>query len=309
MGYQPGQGLLANPSDPARQLQFAAGLAAVPGKAGMGLDLLNAAFGRAQQADQFKAGQAQQQSQFDTSQNRQAEQFGKSFGLQQDQFANQKSEQQAQAERWAQNFAAQQEEARQRLANDNARLGLERERVGIARAGAETKQTAAELPKLSPGMMWAPSASGLVAAPIPGTKDYADAVGQHETLSGAEKRIARLVDLVAGEEQTVNGQKVRVGGAGSEAWGEKSATYSTLRAGIISDVAKLRDMGVLQAGEMANLEDQLPDPGSWQSTFRRNSSMVKAYQELGDQFKAKRSAHLKANPWMVPPPPAGYRPQ
>ena len=102
---------------------------------------------------------------------------------------------------------------------------------------------------------------------------------------------------------------MRTGGTGTELWGEGSAKLATLRGGIIADVAKLRDMGVLQQGELENIEKQLPDPTSWTGPLQNNASTLSAYKALQEQFQQKRAAYLKAHPWMVPPPPAGFTPR
>jgi hypothetical protein len=216
-------------------------------------------------------------------------------------------------------FQQQLEEARRRATMDEARLKIDRERLGlerqrVAQAGAGAGAGGApELPKLQAGQMWVDvPGAGLMAAPIRGTTAYAEVVKQDDALQQAQQRIGRLIDMVAGREETVNGRKVRVGGVGTELWGEDAATMSGLRAGIIADVAKLRDMGVLQSGELENLEKQLPDPGGVGSVLRRKSSIVKSYEELSRQFREKRASHLKANPWLtpaVPPPPPGFKVQ
>jgi len=323
MAQQPGSGLLGqigNVKDPLirEQLQLAAGITGLPGQQVPGLNMLNAAFGRAQQEAQmaqqgdqfnrsFQAGrddasavgsrfvQSMEQQQAEARQR--AQQWSQSFGLDQQRFGLQQSEAQRAASQFEQSF------------------GLQKKRFGLEQQESDAKANAGPgMPKLEAGYQWVadPGGSGgAIAAPIPGTQDYAKGVGGLESLAQTQKQIGQFLDLVQGvEETTKQGKKVRIGGAGTEYGGQTAARMSTLRAGIISGVAKLRDMGVLQPGEMENIEEQLPDPTSLKSnlTLTRQSTFGAAYGELNKQFKAKARAHLKANPWLVPTMPAGFKP-
>jgi hypothetical protein len=315
MGRTGGSGLLANPRDPSAQLQFAAGIMGLPGQQQLGANMLNQIWQRAQQGEQWQQGQAQQAEQFSRGEQRQAEQFGMSHQLARDQFGNTQSQQAQALQQWLAQFGLAQQEAARRAQEGAAQLdisrgnlGVARERLGIDRAEAERKAVP-DMPKLSPGWMYGPSGAGVVAMPIPGTEDYAKATGANSALQGAEQRIGRLNDMLLGAEKTVNGRKIRTGGVGTELWGENAATYSTLRGQIIADVAKLRDMGVLQAGELERIEQQLPDPSGLMAPLRRNKSIARGYAELQEQFKLKRQQHLSANPWLIPPPPPGFTPQ
>lgn len=314
MGYKAGTGLRGNPNDPNEQLQFAIGLAAMPGQQREGLSMLQGAWQRAQQASQFDRGQAQQADQFNRSEDRQASQFKSAQDLQ-------REESSAAANRWLQQFTAGREDAATSQGFERERLGMSREQLGLARNADARAQAAAdakpapgapELPKLPVGMMYVDSSSGTVAAPIPGTPDYAKVIDTQKQLGKAQANIARIVDIVAGVEQTTPaGKKIRTGGAGSELYGEKAAELSTLRAEVIADIAKLRDLGVIQQGEMEGIDKSLPDPTSWASAvgLNRNASTVKAYETLREQFKNKQTAHRSSNPWLIPPPPPGYKAQ
>lgn len=311
MGHSPGSGLLADPNDPTRQLQFAAGVLGLPGQTQRGLSMLDSAFGRAQQAGQFKASQGQQQAQFDAAQTRQAEQFGQSFGLQKDQFANQQAQQERQAQQWLEEFTKRTQDTafQQQMARDQ--LAVSRGHLSLAQSEAATKAGAnGGLPALEKGWTYVPSASGIVAAPIPGTADFSKAMAGGQGLRDADARVSEFMDLLGGKEiETRGGKKMRTGGTGTELWGEGAAKLSTLRGGIIADVAKLRDMGVLQQGELENIEKQLPDPTSWTGPMQNNKSTLAAYKALQDQIKVKQANYVKAHPWMVPPPPAGFTPR
>ncbi|MGL4649828.1 MAG: hypothetical protein ACRC1H_10500, partial [Caldilineaceae bacterium] len=160
MGYQGGSGLLADPGNVQNQMRFAAGIAGLPGQGAQGLNMLNAAMGRAQQQQaqdvsagqwernfgRLQAGDAANQANADRSfdlqrdqYNRQGEQWGQSFGLQQ-------SEAQRQAQQWAQSF------------------GLQRQQAAAANAARAGKGEGEGLPKLPGGYAWRQDG---IAQPIP----------------------------------------------------------------------------------------------------------------------------------------------
>lgn len=308
MGHVPGTGLLADASNPMNQLKFAAGVAGLPGQQAQGLQLLNAAMQRAQQQQQFEVGSGQWERGFNrqVGQDVQAQSnWNQSFGLQQ-------SEAQRAADQFRQTFGLQQTEAQRGADQWKADYGLRLRADQRAQAAANADaQGGPALPKLSAGYMWRPDGQGgAIAAPVPGTPDYAKGVQGLETLQAADERIGTMLDMIEGKETTLrSGKRVRMGGVGSEMWGENAARYSTLRGQVISDVAALRNMGVLQAGELERIEEALPDPTAWGSALRSNKSMGRGYQELRDQFRRKRGEHLNANPWLVPPMPPGFQPK
>ena len=80
---------------------------------------------------------------------------------------------------------------------------------------------------------------------------------------------------------------------------------STIRGQIIANVAVLRNMGVLQGGELENIEKMLPT--GWSGPFQRNKSTTAAYNELKRQFEQKLVGHRK-KPWLLPAPPPGTLP-
>jgi hypothetical protein len=321
MGYRQGTGLLADPSNVGNQLQFAAGIAGLPGQQAAGLNMLNAAMQRAQSSEQAKIGQNQWQQQFDRQTGRDA--------LADTRYATE----------WDANRADQAERAR--LANqaaglDQSRFGLEQGRYGLAERQfglgqnqwqqefdlrkraqdrldklADAKVDGPDLPKLPVGYGWQPDGQGgMVAAPAKGTPDWSKGVAGLQSLTAADKNIGTLVDMLSGVERvTPGGVKVRSGGLGTEMFGENAGKYSALRAAVIADVAKLRDMGVLQAGELERLEEQLPDPSSKWGPLQQNSKTKKSYEELRQQFRAKRDSHVQANPWLLPPVPPGFKVQ
>lgn len=306
MGWSGGRGLLADPTNPTNQLAFASGVTQIPGQSRAGLELLNSAFQRAQQGQQFTQQEGRQASQWGQEQARLVDQFGQQQALTREQMGATAEDRQRLANQWAQEFEARRQDAQRQAEQQRQQLAISQGHLDVARQGADAKAGAA--PKLPVGYGLVNSASGVVAAPLPGTDDYAKVTAKDQNLADARARIGTMIDMIEGVETTDarTGKKVRKGGIGSELWGDNAAKYSTLRGQIIADVAVLRDMGVLQSGEMERIEDQLPDPSKWTSGLRRNKSMSKSYQELGDQFKVKSAAHRQANPWLDPPPPAGF---
>jgi hypothetical protein len=302
MGSTSGRGLLADPSNPQKQAEFATGIMGLRalGLEGVGGQLLSQGQQRYQQGQQFDQSQRQQGDQYDRTENRLINQFGLQFGAGREDAANQ-------VKQWAAQFAANRAEANARIglagraqANDDTRLGMaQAEAQAAAQAGPA-------LPKLSPGWMYTDSAAGTVAAPIPGTADYAKVVDTDNTLQTAQRRVATMVDMMLGKEQTTpQGNKVRYGGAGTELWGDQQAVYSSLRGAIIADLGKAREQGVIDQKEYDRLAEQLADPTTIGSGFRRNKSMAKGYEEIGNQIKQKLDSHRQANPWLMPKLPPG----
>jgi hypothetical protein len=305
MGLSGGAGLLADPADPTRQMQFARGLLGLPG--GMqALQAFDPMLGRALQSKQWTQSQERQAQQYEQTESRLSEQFGKQFGLSQQQADEMARQHIVQQQQWEQTFAQQQAESRARQANQASQLDIERQRLGLERG----KALAGEGPKLSTGYMYAPSASGIVAMPMPGTQDYAKAKDGEGALQAADRQIGELLDTFMGKEQiTPAGKKVRVGGSGTELWGEQASRMSMLRAQIVASLGKMQDAGVLQEGDFKRYEGLLPDPSSWSGPLSRNKSALTSYNTLRDEFGDKLKRHRDANPWLVPPPPPGTVPR
>jgi hypothetical protein len=291
MGYSGGRGLLADPADPKRQADFALGIMGMPGYARMGSEMLAGAQGRMQQGSQYQQ-----------TEGRLVDQFAQQMGLSREQAGNQVNQ-------WMAQFAAQRDETNQRLglarqaqANDDARLGL-------ARDAANAKGDA--LPKLSPGWMYSDSAAGTVAMPVPGTPDFERVSKGEASLVEGLAAANRMRDIMSGKEETTpQGNKVRTGGAGTELFGPTVATYDAIHGQLVTALGKMSDAGVINVGELERYEAMLPNPGSKSSLFTRNSTMDRAYQEIGKKLDEKLKAHRQANPWLVPklPPGAQVRP-
>lgn len=301
-----GSGLLANPNDPTRQIAFASGIMGLPGQLAQGSQLLNAAFQRAQAGQQFNQQEQRLGSQFERTFEQQGNQWqqGHELAIRQVNEAGAYRDQQQQ--NWLAQFQQQQQQflAQQRIALANLKIAQNndaREQAVIDARGG--------MPPAPAGSAWVKSAQGPVLAPLPGTKPYAEAVDTDGALETAQARIDRMLAIMKGEERTVGGRRVQAGGAGStELTGEKAAELSSLRAELISDIARLRNLGVLQSGEMERIEDALPDPTKFSSLLSSDSYTFKAYGTLKDQFKGKAATHRNANPWLLPAPPPGTRP-
>jgi hypothetical protein len=279
MGRAPGFGLLQDPGKFENQARFMQGLLSLPsGQRDRASQMYGDMFNRLQQQGQFTSQEGR---------------LGTQWGAEQQQRANLYD---TQGKQWDRTFNANRLEAAQRLAIEAQRLQIEQQRAGAKEGDG--------LPKLSPGWMYGQSASGMVAMPIPGTKDYADTTGAEQSLVSADSNIGRFLDVYAGKRQGQHG--IRVGGTGNEISGERAGELSSLRAKIIADVAVLQNKGVLQQGELEMIEKQLSDPTKLLADFTSTKGgTVKAYETLQQQFRDKLVAHRNANPWLLPAPPPG----
>lgn len=106
---------------------------------------------------------------------------------------------------------------------------------------------------------------------LPGSKEYTAAQGEVNSLQGA---VADIDKMMASIEQH-----------GSESFGAESGRQRQLYGQIVSYIAKLRDMGVLQPGEMENIQEQLQNPAD--GMFTSNATMMAQYEQLKSQFEDK----------------------
>lgn len=301
MGYQPGYGLLADPSDPRRQLEYAAGIMGLPGMQGLGGNMLNQAFARLQQGQQF-----------DVTRGDQREQFNLTRGDRLTEQERQARMEQIRLDNWLMQYQAQRGDTMfsQRLAANADR----RAEAAAAAERAAANNPAALLPKPIAGYTWMQGRDGqLMQAPIRGTPDFVKATEGDDALAAAVGGIRRIFDIVDGAERTVNGRVVRAGGTGFEMFGDKAGELGMLRSQVISALGKARDLGVLQKSDYEALSEQVPDFASNWAPYK-GAKARGALTELQRQFEAKRQAMRRSNPWMepvlpegVPPPPAGFR--
>lgn len=308
MGLTGGSGLLADPTDITRQMQFAQGLMGLPGGA-RALQTYEPIIGRALQSKQWTQQQETQAKQYGQTEARLTDQFEKNYGLSQDQAAEMAKQHLAQQEQWTKSFEAQRADAanQQRLAQ--ARLGIDYKQLALSEATAATAARQAGVPKLPMGYGLVDSASGIVAAPYQGTKEFAEAKDGESALVSATADIDKFMDIFAGKEKVgSDGKTRRVGGTGTELIGEKSGTLGQLYSNILSSIGKLHNLGVLNVGDVDRMTKTLPDPSTFSSSWRANKTMQASYDELRREFDEKLGSYRKSNPWLVPPPPPGFVP-
>ena len=304
MGYTGGSGLLADPSNIQKQLQFAAGVAGLPGQQAIGLNMLNAAFQRQQAQSQADQGQANWQAQWDRQGTRDQladTRWNQEWDAQQAQRAAQ-AEQQAQAQRnWEAQFGLSQQQFAQQGKQWQASHALAQQAANRADAAAKAKAEP-DLPKIPVGYAWAPDGrGGFAPQPLPNTPDWQKAKGGLEAITGAETRLKDMLDLIGGKMDT--GAGVRVGGAGTELYGDTATKMTALRGAIRSDIGKARELGALMGFEQEDLDRQMPDPTTFGAAFKGNKNTMAGYEELLRQVQQKKAEFYRVNPWMRPPPP------
>jgi hypothetical protein len=104
---------------------------------------------------------------------------------------------------------------------------------------------------------------------------------------------------------------------GTERIGADSQTLAAYRQRIISSVAKLDDMGVLQQGELERIESALLDPTSHMTASTTLNSTIRAgYQALREQMQNKYDRSLEnyrywpgLEGFQPLPPPPGFIPE
>ncbi len=106
-----------------------------------------------------------------------------------------------------------------------------------------------------------------------GSTDYQKATGQAQATYQNIANAKKMIQLVKEH--------------GSEAFGDKSKVMSNLYGDIIAAVADLQNKGVLQQGEMEQVQQALPNPGDWGSTFTANDSILAAYEQFLSQLESK----------------------
>jgi hypothetical protein len=302
MGLTGGTGLLADPADPTRQMQFAQGLLALPGGRQV-LQSFDPMLGRALQSKQWTQQHDTQVQQYQLTHDTQVAQFAKQFGLNEQQARLAVDTFEKQQQQWQATFDAQRadEAERQRVAREQLALH------GRTVAAEEARAKGGEGPKLPTGYMWTQSASGIVPMPMPNTPDFVKAKDAEGALVGATQRDRRVARYLHGQEQTTPaGRESAIGRwTGTELWGEEKSQMGMIRAQIVASLGKMQDAGVLQQGDFERYEKLLPDPTSWTGPFSRNKSTLAAYRTLSEQFERKLKQHRESNSWLVPPPPPG----
>ena len=135
----------------------------------------------------------------------------------------------------------------------------------------------------APGIELGPVASGMARVTNPDTGMPIDVA-----LPGSPQHIKARETLNAQEQALTNLDKFLelFDKVGTERYGPDAAILGTYRQRAISAVAQLDNMGVLQAGELDRIESTLMDPTSnWTASTTRNSTLRAGYQALRDQFE------------------------
>lgn len=161
---------------------------------------------------------------------------------------------------------------------------------------------AASVGSVPAGMVAVPdptSPSGTRLEPIPGSPVQVERTDRVETLKSAVADIERMKGLMA-----EHGSTIMLG----KPAGEAGQLYST----IVAKIAALRNMGVLQPGELANIENSLLNPTSISSLGTGLDRATGQYDELKRGFTTKLEGlgvklpdAAPARP-SAPPIPAGW---
>jgi hypothetical protein len=284
-GAAGGTGLLANPQSPTNQLNFATGIMGLPGLTNLGAQFLQSGFQRAQQGQQF--GQEQ-------------ERLANQFNLTRTDTAAQHAQAQ-------ENFNRQFERAGSQFditnANEVARLGMERQRLALAqsadaRAAAAAAAPGANLPALPQGWGYQQRNGEIVAAPAKNTPDYQKAIEARDSLTEGIKNADFILNTAWGAPRQVNGETVRAGGVGFEAFGENSAPMALAYGQLRSALLKAQASGVIDKGEREAFEQQLGDPSTWTGVATKGQR--KAYEAARQTLLNKQKTHMESNSWLIP---------
>jgi hypothetical protein len=297
----PGTGLLADPANVEKQMQFAQGLLGMRG-GDKALQAFAPMLQQSIQSKQWKAGQDQQQSQFDTTDARLTDQFSQTKDWQ-------KQEADRAQANWTKQFEQQAQQQAMQRQMEGARLALSQRNAAGEQAEREWRMkggaAGGEAGKLPAGYGVVDTASGRSLMPMPGTENFGKAKAAEGALTNTIGVIDSLMDDYLGKEVTnkLTGKPERRDGMGSELWGPGYTQMNSKRGSIIAALGTAREMGVLDKNEYERLTKQLPEVDE---ITRSDKSFAAAYKGVRDEFARKLDTHRKANPWLVPPPPPGY---
>lgn len=146
------------------------------------------------------------------------------------------------------------EERRSALAERAAQVSLATGELGLAQARLEAAKPQPVLPYGTPPKGYFPvQAPGgdIEYIPQPGTQPFQQA----EEAVRTQENLMRDLHLFQTSVE-------KAGASGTELFGELANTLRFQRGNVLSGLAKLRNLGVLQPGEYEILEQQLPDPTS-----------------------------------------------
>lgn len=252
-----GSGLLNDPrfQDQAEQLRFAAELFRTEGGGAIGAGILEQAFGNIQAA-------SQQQRAFGQQEDQQQRAFGQQDFQQDNQFEFQ---------------GAQNQLDRDARAEQNDLNREQRQQIADAKASAlllPADPSGAELGPIPSGFeRYQHPTLGTVTRALPGTQPYVKA---QEEISGYESAIVDIDEVLTGLAET-----------GTEFFGAESGRQAFAYGQILSHVAKLRDLGVLQKSDIEFLQDALTDPSGFSGATTRTSTIIAQFEKAQKFFQAK----------------------
>jgi hypothetical protein len=148
-----------------------------------------------------------------------------------------------------------------------------------------------------------PVPSGHVRVPDPGSPTGTRVVPE----PGGEEFTKRQQAAAQAESAVANVQKMLdlIRSHGTEAAGplsdaQASGTMSLLYGQILSSIAQLREMGVLQPGEVALLQSQISNPSDPRSYTVGNDRMIAQYTELARQLEQRAMRLQSTVPGAMP---------
>jgi uncharacterized small protein (DUF1192 family) len=169
---------------------------------------------------------------------------------------------------------------------------------GAARSAAEAAQAGPQLPGLSPGWAYSQGPQGIEAVPMRGTAPWQEGASTVASIEDSMDRIRRL-------HESVKQRGTETFGAGSK---EQAMLYGT----IVSDIGKIRQLGTMQAGDLKQVEDSLPNPSGWMAGINpmgasgAEAGLAEAYRAFE---RLHRAAQDKFGRWgglnRPPPVPLG----
>jgi hypothetical protein len=128
--------------------------------------------------------------------------------------------------------------------------------------------------------------------PVQGSPDYVKA---QQEVNSASTGISTVDMMIKSIDES-----------GSEMYGPESGRQAQLYGQILSEIAKLRDLGVLQPGEVEMMQDQLTDPSTMAGATTSKATMLAQYKQvrkmLDDKLKGKMSTYSK---WGIKQPTFG----
>lgn len=272
-------------NDPTQMLQQAAGLFALPGGDVIGQDIISSAFEFAQRNQEQQRRFGQQ----DIEQER-------SFGQRDEELIAGNEFTEAQN---ALTAAARKDEFDQTL-SEQERANRARENLNLFKEGAIMNANGEV--SLSPEAAAAAAATGEQGTIPTGFERHLDQNGQPylKAQPGSIPYTEAVQELATTESaiRAIDEQIQSIKKSGTELTGQESARQNARYGAIISSIAELRGLGVIQKDEAERLEDTIPNPSNLSGLVRNNKTTIAAYEELMSEFQRKgKVANQKYSHW------------